>query len=276
MNDSIYPIVKYASTFSSEAVPEPIIKITRDLFLDTIGCILAGSSAKGIHELKEITDFWGGDKQATVFCFDDKTNAPSAAFLNSVMGHANDGLLMGTGADFTFDAVMSFYRGNSAPAPFTFVGKDADQTDFDHYLDAAIPNQPARVVKFVADDPVDFGEPFVQFESMLAMLYAFGFSRKVLPNYQYRREFVPSPNAELKDPTTTRLSLIEKVSSHYKLRKIFPDAKWSSCYQGANAALGTYQPPGYGLVLEWGADDPVFFEDESDWLEENLAMNAVS
>jgi 2-methylcitrate dehydratase PrpD len=90
MNDSIDPIVRYASTFSSEDVPEPIINITRDLFLDTLGCILAGSSAKGIHELKEITNFWGGNRQATVFCLDDKTSAPSAAFLNSVMGHAND------------------------------------------------------------------------------------------------------------------------------------------------------------------------------------------
>lgn len=90
MSDSIDPIVNYASTFKTDDVPDPIIKIARNLFLDTVGCIIAGSSAKGIRELKEISDFWGGNRQATIFCFDEKTNAPSAAFLNSVMGHAND------------------------------------------------------------------------------------------------------------------------------------------------------------------------------------------
>jgi 2-methylcitrate dehydratase PrpD len=90
MIDSIFPLVEYTATTSSEDVPEEILQITKNLFFDTMGCILSGSSAKGINELKKSITFWGGNKQATIFSFNDKTSAPFAAFLNSAMGHAND------------------------------------------------------------------------------------------------------------------------------------------------------------------------------------------
>ena len=67
-----------------------MIEKTIDLFFDTVGCILAGSSADGIRELKQTMGLWAGDGPAKVFSFDERMSAPSAAFLNSVMGHAND------------------------------------------------------------------------------------------------------------------------------------------------------------------------------------------
>ncbi len=90
MEDSIAPLVEYAATYRNNDIPEEILLITRDLFLDTMGCIHSGSSAKGISELRDTTMFWGGNEQATVFSFGDKTSPPFAAFLNSAMGHAND------------------------------------------------------------------------------------------------------------------------------------------------------------------------------------------
>ena len=90
MQDSIFPLVEFAATFKSGDLPAEIMQITSDLFLDTMGCIHSGSSARGINELKESTTFWGGNEQATIFSFKQKTSALFAAFLNSVMGHAND------------------------------------------------------------------------------------------------------------------------------------------------------------------------------------------
>lgn len=90
MSDSIFPLIKYAAEFKEGDVPERILQFTTDLFLDTMGCIHSGSGAKGINELRKTTVFWGGNELATVFGFKDKTSATSAAFLNSVMGHAND------------------------------------------------------------------------------------------------------------------------------------------------------------------------------------------
>ena len=90
MEDSIDGLVQYAASIRPDEIPDEILKTARDLFQDTMGCILSGSSAAGVRELKEVVDFWGGHRQATVFSFGDKTSAWSAAFLNSVMGHAND------------------------------------------------------------------------------------------------------------------------------------------------------------------------------------------
>ncbi|MEQ8257505.1 MULTISPECIES: MmgE/PrpD family protein [Roseovarius] len=88
--DSILPLIEYAATFESRNVPEAVLKHTADLFTDTMGCILAGSSARGINELRETLAFWGGSGHATVFSFGEKTSPLSAALINSAMGHAND------------------------------------------------------------------------------------------------------------------------------------------------------------------------------------------
>ncbi len=88
--DSIYPLVRHAANITVDDIPDDILNYTKDLFLDTIGCILAGSSADGVKNLRNIIDFWGGNRQAKILSFDDKTSAPFAALLNSVMGHARD------------------------------------------------------------------------------------------------------------------------------------------------------------------------------------------
>ncbi|MCF8105785.1 MAG: MmgE/PrpD family protein [Desulfohalobiaceae bacterium] len=90
MKDAIDPLVHHAATFKPDGIPADVLKTSKDLFQDTMGCILSGSGAQGVRELKEVVHFWGGNPQATVFSHSDKTSAPSAAFLNSVMGHAND------------------------------------------------------------------------------------------------------------------------------------------------------------------------------------------
>jgi len=88
--DDIYKLAEHASNTPIDNIPEDVLEKTVTLFLDTMGCILAGSSAEGVTELKDVMEFWGGNKQATVFSYNTKTSAPEAAFLNSVMCHAND------------------------------------------------------------------------------------------------------------------------------------------------------------------------------------------
>jgi len=90
MGDSIDALVSYATNLDLKTIPQSVMRYSRDLFQDAIACILSGSSAKGIAELREITHVWGGAEQATVLAFNEQTSAPSAAFLNAVMCHAND------------------------------------------------------------------------------------------------------------------------------------------------------------------------------------------
>ena len=100
MKDALDPLVHHAATFTPDEIPAEIFNTTKDLFQDTMGCILSGSSAQGIRELKEVQDFWGGNPQATIFPFPERVSAPAAAFFNSVMGHAND-------YDDTHDAALN-------------------------------------------------------------------------------------------------------------------------------------------------------------------------
>ena len=90
MSDSIDVIVSYATHFDPNDIPQNVMQYSRDLFQDAVACILSGSSAKGVAELRETIHFWGSSQQATILAFNERTSAPSAAFLNAVMCHAND------------------------------------------------------------------------------------------------------------------------------------------------------------------------------------------
>jgi len=87
---SIDALVKGAATITADEIPEQTIKKAIDLFVDTIGCIFAGTTADGIAELKNTILFWGYTPHATVLVSGEKTSAPSATLINSVMGHARD------------------------------------------------------------------------------------------------------------------------------------------------------------------------------------------
>lgn len=88
--DSIYKLVEHAALTSTENVPEDVLEKAKVLFLDTMACILGGSSAEGVAELKDVVGFWGGNSQSRVFSYDIFMSAPEAALLNSVMCHGND------------------------------------------------------------------------------------------------------------------------------------------------------------------------------------------
>ncbi len=88
--DLIHKLVKHAANTAAESIPEEVMKKAGTLFMDTVACVLSGSSAAGIKELEEVMSFWGGNSQSTILSFNKKTSAPNAAFLNSVMAHAND------------------------------------------------------------------------------------------------------------------------------------------------------------------------------------------
>ncbi len=89
-NDSINGLVRHAAGIGVDDIPDDVMQWSAVLFQDTVACILAGSTADGIGAIRESLLEWGGNPQATVLGFGDKTSAPSAAFINAVMGHARD------------------------------------------------------------------------------------------------------------------------------------------------------------------------------------------
>ena len=90
MADRIEKLTGYAAQFPVDEIPEAVIDYTQYLLQDTIACILSGSSAAGVRELLDAQNIWSGNEQARIISFSKMTSAPSAAFLNAVMCHAND------------------------------------------------------------------------------------------------------------------------------------------------------------------------------------------
>ncbi len=83
-------LAEHAADFPAAEIPEGVLSYTADLFLDTVGCIFGGSGADGVGETLATLQRWGGANQASVIPQRIKTNAPNAAFANSVMAHARD------------------------------------------------------------------------------------------------------------------------------------------------------------------------------------------
>ncbi len=90
MTDSIYPLVVHAARTGADEIPAEVLRRAAELLLDTIGCMLGGSSAEGVQALRDTVLFWGGNPVSRIVAYGDRTSPPQAAFLNSVMGHARD------------------------------------------------------------------------------------------------------------------------------------------------------------------------------------------
>lgn len=83
-------LVAESAVLSSDDVPEKAMNKAGDLFVDTVGCLLAGMSAEGIQEVRQTMLLWGGTPHATVLGFGDRISAPNAALLHGAMAHARD------------------------------------------------------------------------------------------------------------------------------------------------------------------------------------------
>lgn len=69
--------------------PEAIEASKRDI-LDTLGCILAGTSAPGVKDVVELVRGWGGKGESTILGFGGRVPSVSAALANGTAGHARD------------------------------------------------------------------------------------------------------------------------------------------------------------------------------------------
>jgi len=86
----ISTIVERAATIKADDIPHKAMLKAVDLFVDTVGCIFSGSTAEGVDELKRTILYWCTSPQSTILVSGEKTSAPYAALINSVMGHARD------------------------------------------------------------------------------------------------------------------------------------------------------------------------------------------
>jgi 2-methylcitrate dehydratase PrpD len=88
--DIAFRLAEYASSLKLENMPASSVEATRRDMFDSLSTGIAGSSAKGIKEMLELAEEWGGAEQATVYGFGKKFPAHVAAWLNATMIHGYD------------------------------------------------------------------------------------------------------------------------------------------------------------------------------------------
>ena len=88
--DKIYEVVRYVLATDYDDLSKQVVERTKQCFIDTIGVILAGSSALGCREVVEQVKYWGGREESTILVHGGKVPSFFAAFINSMMAHARD------------------------------------------------------------------------------------------------------------------------------------------------------------------------------------------
>jgi 2-methylcitrate dehydratase PrpD len=88
--DSMGTLVRYALDARFEDLPASVVHGTKNNLLDTIGCIIAGSSAPACEEVRGLCTTLGGTAQASVLITGERLPVTLAALANGTMARARD------------------------------------------------------------------------------------------------------------------------------------------------------------------------------------------
>jgi 2-methylcitrate dehydratase PrpD len=107
--DLVVDLASFAAGVDPGALDGAVIEAAKTNLVDTLSCALAGSSAPGVAEVRDLVTEWGGAPQADVWVFGGKAPAHHAAWLNSALAHARD-------YDDTHDAAILHAGVSTVPA----------------------------------------------------------------------------------------------------------------------------------------------------------------
>jgi len=100
-------LISYAQSLRFEDLPSQAVEAVKIHVLDTLGAILAGSSAEGPKKLVHLVKEWGGTSEGTIFVYGGKVPLPNAAWVNSTMSRGFDyETLVGGGATHVSASVI--------------------------------------------------------------------------------------------------------------------------------------------------------------------------
>ncbi|MEM2256411.1 MAG: MmgE/PrpD family protein [Nitrososphaerota archaeon] len=83
-------LINYANELTFKDLPGYVIEYIKIHILDTLGAIIAGSSAEVSKKLLNLIIKWGGRKEGTIFVYRLKVPLPNAAWMNSTMSRGFD------------------------------------------------------------------------------------------------------------------------------------------------------------------------------------------
>lgn len=89
-DDFAMELASFACVLKVDRLPDDVIAAAKANIFDTLTCAVAGSTARGVSEVRELAVEWAGAPQATILVFGDKVPAHHAAWVNGAMSHARD------------------------------------------------------------------------------------------------------------------------------------------------------------------------------------------
>ncbi|MDR5760557.1 MmgE/PrpD family protein [Caballeronia sp. LZ035] len=81
---------RFACELEFASLSAEVVAHAKNNVFDTLVCAVAGSTARGIADLRALAVEWAGTSQASTFVFGDRIPAHHAAWVNGAMAHARD------------------------------------------------------------------------------------------------------------------------------------------------------------------------------------------
>jgi 2-methylcitrate dehydratase PrpD len=88
--DAIYYLLSHIIRTEYEDIPDAVKEVTKKCFLDTIGALIAGSTAAGCQEVVDLVKSWGGVKECTIAVYGERVPGPNALWANSTMARSRE------------------------------------------------------------------------------------------------------------------------------------------------------------------------------------------
>ncbi len=89
-SDAIYQLVGHFLQTNYEDIPDEDREVTKKHFLDTVGSVIAGSTASGCDIVVDLVKSCGGIEESTIAAYGDKVPGSNAVWANTTMGRSRE------------------------------------------------------------------------------------------------------------------------------------------------------------------------------------------
>ncbi len=88
--DAILPLVRNVIATGYDGLPVEAVDTAKKCVIDTLGVIMAGSTAQGCDTIASMAKEWGGRQESTILAYGERVPSPNAAWVNATMARALD------------------------------------------------------------------------------------------------------------------------------------------------------------------------------------------
>jgi len=88
--DAIMDLVDSIYQLEYEGLPASTVDITKKFVLDSLGCVVAGTTGSGCQEVYHLVREWGGKEESSIFVYGDRVPSFMAALINGMMAHSRE------------------------------------------------------------------------------------------------------------------------------------------------------------------------------------------